>query len=68
MSGKVLSGVIKSMCGLFIGSSQTYPKNRKLASGMTRTNTLRSLLCGTELEILHEGLRAALPAEMCDLG
>lgn len=35
---------------------------------MTKTITLRPVICGTELEILHEGLPAAIPAEMCYLG
>jgi hypothetical protein len=26
------------------------------------------VMCGTEIEILHEGLPAAIPAEMCYLG
>jgi uncharacterized protein YndB with AHSA1/START domain len=34
------------------------------AGDMTKTITLRSVSCGTELNILHEGL----PAEMCYLG
>jgi uncharacterized protein YndB with AHSA1/START domain len=39
-----------------------------LAADMTKTITLRTVSCGTELEILHEGLPAAIPAEMCYLG
>ncbi len=39
-----------------------------LAADMTKTITLRPVSCGTELEILHEGLPAAIPAEMCYLG
>ena len=39
-----------------------------LAADMTKTITLRTISCGTELEILHEGLPAAIPAEMCYLG
>jgi uncharacterized protein YndB with AHSA1/START domain len=39
-----------------------------LAAEMTKTITLRKVLCGTEIEILHEGLPAAIPAEMCYLG
>ncbi|QDV42248.1 hypothetical protein Enr13x_20930 [Stieleria neptunia] len=35
---------------------------------MTKTITLRTVGCGTEIEILHEGLPAAIPAEMCYLG
>ena len=32
------------------------------------TITLRSVLCGTELEITQEGLPEAIPTEMCYLG
>jgi uncharacterized protein YndB with AHSA1/START domain len=39
-----------------------------LAADMTKTITLRAASCGTELEILHEGLPAVIPAEMCYLG
>ncbi len=39
-----------------------------LPGEMTKTITLRPVLCGTEIEILHEGLPAAIPAEMCYLG
>lgn len=39
-----------------------------LAGDMTKTITLRTVSCGTEIEILHEGLPAAIPAEMCYLG
>lgn len=39
-----------------------------LAGDMTKTITLRTVMCGTEIEILHEGLPAAIPAEMCYLG
>ncbi len=39
-----------------------------LAGNMTKTITLRTVSCGTEIEILHEGLPAAIPAEMCYLG
>lgn len=35
---------------------------------MTKTITLRAVSCGTEMTILHEGLPAAIPAEMCYLG
>lgn len=38
------------------------------AGDMTKTITLRTVRCGTEIEILHEGLPAAIPAEMCYLG
>lgn len=39
-----------------------------LAGEMTKTITLRTVNCGTVIEILHEGLPAAIPAEMCYLG
>lgn len=39
-----------------------------LAADMTKTITLRPVSCGTEMTILHEGLPAAIPAEMCYLG
>lgn len=39
-----------------------------LAGEMIKTITLRPVNCGTELEILHEGLPAAIPPEMCYLG
>lgn len=39
-----------------------------LAADMTKTITLRTVSCGTEIEILHEGLPTAIPAEMCYLG
>ncbi len=39
-----------------------------LAADMTKTITLRPVSCGTELEILHEGLPSVIPAEMCYLG
>lgn len=39
-----------------------------LPGDMTKTITLRKVSCGTELEIVHEGLPAAIPAEMCYLG
>lgn len=39
-----------------------------LAGNMTKTITLRALGGGTEIEILHEGLPSAIPAEMCYLG
>ncbi len=39
-----------------------------LAGDMTKTITLRPVSCGTELEVVHEGLPAAIPAEMCYLG
>lgn len=39
-----------------------------LEGKMTKTITLRAVSCGTEIEILHEGLPSAIPAEMCYLG
>lgn len=39
-----------------------------LAGNMTKTITLRAVSCGTEIEILHEGIPTAIPAEMCYLG
>lgn len=39
-----------------------------LEGDMTKTTTLRTVSCGTEIEILHEGLPAAIPPEMCYLG
>jgi len=39
-----------------------------LAGELTKTITFKTVSCGTELEILHEGLPAAIPAEMCYLG
>lgn len=39
-----------------------------LAGDMTKTITLRTVMCGTEIEILHQGLPAPIPAEMCYLG
>jgi uncharacterized protein YndB with AHSA1/START domain len=38
------------------------------AADMTKTMTLREVSCGTEMEILHEGLPAFIPVEMCYLG
>jgi len=39
-----------------------------LAGEMRVTITLRSVLCGTELEILQEGIPAAIPLEFCYAG
>lgn len=39
-----------------------------LAADMTKTIAFRPVSCGTELEIVHAGLPAAIPAEMCYLG
>jgi len=38
------------------------------AGDMSKTITLRSVSCGTEIEIVHAGLPALIPAEMCYLG
>lgn len=38
-----------------------------LEGDMTKTITLRAVSCGTEIEIVHEGLPPAIPAEMCNL-
>jgi uncharacterized protein YndB with AHSA1/START domain len=38
------------------------------AAEMTKTITLRTVSCGTELEILHEGLPVFIPVELCYLG
>jgi uncharacterized protein YndB with AHSA1/START domain len=35
---------------------------------ITVTASLRQLTCGTELEIIHEGLAAGIPPELCNLG
>ena len=39
-----------------------------LPGEMTVTVTLRTVMCGTELNIVQEGIPAAIPAEMCYLG
>ena len=39
-----------------------------LPGQMQVTITLRKVLCGTELNIVQEGIPAAIPAEMCYLG
>lgn len=39
-----------------------------LAGEIYKVITLRSVGCGTELEILHEGLPSSLPMDMCYLG
>ncbi len=38
------------------------------AGEMTKTITLRTVSCGTEIEVLHEGIPDAIPTEMCYLG
>ncbi len=35
------------------------------AADMTKTITFKPVSCGTELEILHEGLPEFIPADMC---
>ncbi|MEW4486528.1 SRPBCC family protein [Thalassoglobus sp. JC818] len=42
--------------------------DQALTGKMSKTITLRSVKCGTELRILHEGLPQAIPAEKCYLG
>lgn len=39
-----------------------------LPGEMNVTITLRAVSCGTELQIVQEGIPAAIPAEMCYLG
>jgi uncharacterized protein YndB with AHSA1/START domain len=39
-----------------------------LPGEMQTTITLRPVSCGTELEVVQEGLPAAIPVEMCYLG
>lgn len=39
-----------------------------LPGEMQATITLKKVLCGTELNILQEGIPEAIPAEMCYLG
>ncbi|MCC6290120.1 MAG: SRPBCC family protein [Chitinophagaceae bacterium] len=39
-----------------------------LPGGMTTTVNFRKVLCGTEINIVQEGIPAAIPAEMCYLG
>jgi len=39
-----------------------------LLGEMQVTVTLRTVLCGTELSIVQEGIPAAIPAEMCYVG
>lgn len=39
-----------------------------LPGEMTTTVTLKSVSCGTELDIVQEGVPDAIPAEMCYLG
>jgi uncharacterized protein YndB with AHSA1/START domain len=39
-----------------------------LPGEMQITVTLRSVICGTELEIVQEGVPAVIPPEMCYLG
>lgn len=39
-----------------------------LPGEMTATITLRKVICGTELNVVQEGIPEAIPAEMCYLG
>jgi uncharacterized protein YndB with AHSA1/START domain len=39
-----------------------------LPGEMTMTVTLRKVICGTELNIVQEGIPEVIPAEMCYLG
>jgi uncharacterized protein YndB with AHSA1/START domain len=39
-----------------------------LPGEMNVTITFKPVLCGTELNIVQEGIPAAIPTEMCDLG
>ncbi|HVJ84934.1 MAG TPA: SRPBCC family protein [Caulifigura sp.] len=39
-----------------------------LAGDMIKTITLRAVSCGTELDVVHEGLPSVIPTEMCYLG
>lgn len=42
--------------------------NPNLPGQMQATITLKKISCGTELNILQEGIPAAIPTEMCYLG
>jgi uncharacterized protein YndB with AHSA1/START domain len=39
-----------------------------LPGEMTVTVTLRKVVCGTEINVVQEGVPAVIPAEMCHLG
>ena len=39
-----------------------------LPGQMTTTVTLKAVSCGTEMQVVQEGIPAAIPAEMCYLG
>lgn len=39
-----------------------------LPGEMTVTVTLKAVMCGTELNVVQEGIPAVIPAEMCYLG
>lgn len=39
-----------------------------LPGTMTVTVSLKAVVCGTELQVVQEGIPAAIPAEMCYLG
>ncbi len=45
-----------------------YALERNLPGQMQVTVSLRQLTCGTELNILQEGLPEVIPVEMCYLG
>ena len=42
--------------------------NPNLPGEMTTTITLKKVFCGTDLNVVQEGIPAAIPAEMCYLG
>jgi uncharacterized protein YndB with AHSA1/START domain len=42
--------------------------NPNLPGEMQTTITLKKVFCGTDLNVLQEGIPAAIPAEMCYLG
>ncbi|MBL0421008.1 SRPBCC family protein [Ramlibacter sp. AW1] len=39
-----------------------------LPGRMTTTVTMRAVSCGTDLQIVQDGIPQVIPAEMCDLG
>jgi uncharacterized protein YndB with AHSA1/START domain len=53
--------------GQRIRYSQTF-EDANLPGEMTTTFTLRAVICGTELDVVQEGIPAAIPTEMCYLG
>jgi uncharacterized protein YndB with AHSA1/START domain len=42
--------------------------DKNLPGTMQKTITLKKVLCGTEVHIIHEGIPDAIPPEMCYLG